>query len=395
MSYQGAALHKSLGTRGRASGILYFTENSVCFENETIKKEFPLSGLQIKIGEGGVKLYYFKHYTEPEWSFYTSDKTVLNDGVLLQNPDLYHQLKSIKSINSRSVLFILSVIAIFICTLFCLYILKTPLVNLVVEHFPVEWEKKLGDIVYEQYKTKAVVIDSKECSDIIKGLTQPLLEAIPETRYDYDFHIVSDPIPNAFALPGGTVVIHSGLIEMATSSEEVLGVIAHEIAHVQKRHGIKQMVNSLGLFVIVEALVGDYTGVFAVLLNNGSLLLTKKYSRNDENEADNTGVNYLVKAGINPEGLISFFKKLDEMEKRKVEDVKKESDISKIVNKLSVVFDLFSTHPSLKDRIINLEKRVKKSDNGVNYKKSEVDITVLKEVVLRNSVESLAKDLDE
>lgn len=67
--YSAVVLHKSLGSRGRASGNLYFTYNSICFSNDSITKELPTQGLSITLGEGGQKLYYFTHSSIPEWSF--------------------------------------------------------------------------------------------------------------------------------------------------------------------------------------------------------------------------------------------------------------------------------------------------------------------------------------
>ena len=124
-----------------------------------------------------------------------------------------------------------------------------------------------------------------------------------------EFFIIEADEVNAFALPGGKIVIHSGLLTRAESWEEVAGVLSHEIAHVTQRHHIRGVISKLGVFTIVSFLIGDGTAVAATISEMGGQLESLAYSRSFEKEADNKGWDFLEQANINPEGMIVFFQK--------------------------------------------------------------------------------------
>ncbi len=100
------------------------------------------------------------------------------------------------------------------------------------------------------------------------------------SRYQYKFHVALDKSVNAFAMPGGFVVVHTGLIQLAESPEELAGVLAHEIQHVEQRHSLRAMAQSLGLYAVLSLLVGDTSGLASL----GGDLLKLKFSRNHETE---------------------------------------------------------------------------------------------------------------
>ena len=120
---------------------------------------------------------------------------------------------------------------------------------------------------------------------------------------------MKDRSVNAFAAPGGHVVVLSGLIDEAKSGDEVAGVLAHEIAHVIHRHPMESLVRAMGLAVLAEALSGDGLGGTAAML-----LAVTAYSR--EAEADATAVALLEAAGYDPLGLTDFFGRMAGEEKR-------------------------------------------------------------------------------
>ena len=160
---------------------------------------------------------------------------------------------------------------------------------------------------------------------------------------DYISEGFKDPTINAFALPGGKVIIQTGLIEHAKSWEEVLGVVSHELAHVTRRHHMRGIINNLGLYVIISSLIGDITAISGTIVNMGGDLASLANSRDFETEADETGLDYLIAAGINPQGLVSFFKTLED----------------ETPNKLEGYTSFMSTHPATADRIDHLNKIIK------------------------------------
>jgi predicted Zn-dependent protease len=125
------------------------------------------------------------------------------------------------------------------------------------------------------------------------------------SRYTYEFHVVGDATLNAFALPGGIVVVHTGLIAATRRPEELAGVLAHEVQHVELRHGTSAIVKDLGWRVLWTWFTGDWGGTLAgqAAAQLGSL----KFSRDAESAADQAGFDTLVRAGIDPSGMPDFF----------------------------------------------------------------------------------------
>src|SRR5690606_26365284 len=135
------------------------------------------------------------------------------------------------------------------------------------------WEVSLGNTLFEQMIRNEREVTDPDLTARLRKITDPLVNGLNEPRYPVQFHIIEDPTVNAFAIPGGHVVIHSGLRLAADTPEEVAGVLAHEIAHITRRHGFRSLISSLGLYQVLQMFVGDATSLLAVLANNGAFLL--------------------------------------------------------------------------------------------------------------------------
>jgi len=156
---------------------------------------------------------------------------------------------------------------------------------------------------------------------------------------DYTFYVVNSNQVNAFAVPGGFVYVNRGLIERTTSYSELAGVLAHEIGHVEERHGVEQMERmqraNLGLNVAYILLGRAPSGLESAAINIGGTAIFARYSREAENEADAVAIPLLVAARIDPRGLVSMFQKLMAEQNRNP----------------NAVAQWFSTHPTTQDRI--------------------------------------------
>ncbi|MBL8383763.1 MAG: M48 family metallopeptidase [Burkholderiales bacterium] len=176
-----------------------------------------------------------------------------------------------------------------------------------VSHVPVAQERKLGEAVFAQAKARLRLVDGPPQA-MVREIGARLTRGSP---YAYEFHVAEDATVNAFAMPGGFIVVHTGLLALAGSAEEVAGVLAHEVQHVERRHSLKAMVKSAGLMVTVSLLFGDLGGLVSV----GQDLIGLKFSRDHESEADAEGLKMLVAAGIRPQGMRDFFRRMSEQEK--------------------------------------------------------------------------------
>jgi predicted Zn-dependent protease len=155
----------------------------------------------------------------------------------------------------------------------------------------------------------------------------------------YHFRIIDDQSLNAFALPGGFIYVHKGVMDVATD-DELACVLAHEIGHVAARHSVKRLQANLGYQLLIGIALGatgkQYVGdALSIVLDTVDL----GYSRKDEFLADRLAVRYAKRAGFNPFGMVSFFEKLE-----------------KEARGFNLVF--FSSHPPIKERIKNVKEEI-------------------------------------
>lgn len=176
-----------------------------------------------------------------------------------------------------------------------------------VAQIPIEQERKLGQFVFAQQKAKLKLVEGKP-AEMVREIGAKLTRG---SLYKYEFHVADDKVVNTYAMPGGFVVMHSGLLALASSAEEVAGVLAHEVMHVEKRHSLKGMAKSLGIAASISLVFGDLGGLASL----GGDLIGLKFSRDHETEADREGLKALVAAGLGPQGMATFFRKMAAQEK--------------------------------------------------------------------------------
>ena len=185
-------------------------------------------------------------------------------------------------------------------------------------------ERKIGEQVVRQIRAAGAYLNDPEVNDYLNELGYRLLAGTPASKQDFEFFAVPDSQINAFALPGGFIGIHTGLILLAQNESELASVMAHEISHVTQRHMSRMaaaqkdtMLMSLaGLaLAILAARVGGANssqGVSAAIAGSQALIAQTQinFTREHEYEADRIGFNQLVAAGFDPNGMASFMQRL-------------------------------------------------------------------------------------
>ncbi|MEO5936349.1 MAG: M48 family metalloprotease [Terriglobales bacterium] len=182
--------------------------------------------------------------------------------------------------------------------------------------FSVQQEVQAGKEYSAQIEKELPLVRESDINNYVERLGQRLAATAPGTKYPYTFKVVNQKEINAFALPGGPIYIHLGTIQAAANESELAGVMAHEIAHVVMRHSVnqasKQAAAQIPLAILGGRLGGGMAGQLAQLgigFGVGSLFM--KYSRDAEREADLVGADMLHDAGFNPNGMVTFFRKLE------------------------------------------------------------------------------------
>jgi predicted Zn-dependent protease len=206
---------------------------------------------------------------------------------------------------------------------------------------PLEWEKPLGDSAMAQLRSQYQFVTDRQVLDPLNRLAAPLF-AVPSNASDrFTLFVTTSKEINAFALPGGTIVFHRGLLERARTAEEIQGVLAHEMAHVRKRHGVLQLAQNVGLGLALQQLQGGENRMLDTLIRDSGQLLSLKFSRDHERAADDLGWELLEQARINPQGMVNFFAGLK---------AAAESSVAPVI-------PLLSTHPAPQERIDRLKQK--------------------------------------
>ena len=193
------------------------------------------------------------------------------------------------------------------------------LVEIAVSRIPVEWEQKLGESAYRDFLSHQEVMKEGPAVAALEEMTHRMTAQIPDNPYKFEVTVVKSDVVNAFALPGGYVVVFTGLMKKAESGEEVAGVLSHELNHVLQRHGLERMVKSLGLMAVAAIVFGNQQGLVGMMKQLGVELFTLKFGREQETEADLTGLLLLQRAKIDPAGMITFFERLSEKDEGRME----------------------------------------------------------------------------
>jgi len=192
-----------------------------------------------------------------------------------------------------------------------LYLWGIPAVaGLLAARVPVSWEERLGQAAVEQLTTSRRPCIDREREEAIGEIVKRLLDPQPKSPYTFRVIVVDDQTVNAFAVPGGQVVLLRGLVERARTPEELAGVLAHELQHVLKRHSTRLLLQHASTGLLLVAISGDITGAMAYGIESARVLGTLRYSRYLESEADIEGLRMLVAADVDPRGMIAFFETL-------------------------------------------------------------------------------------
>lgn len=326
--------HGEKARAGFADGALFINGQRV---------EVPLDEIGVTLGGfNRDRLYLFWHREDGRWAISPADENALAQlqasapaplSGLLQDAakDISRQKQ-----RSRVGLGVLgALLAVPLLLLGLLFWQSHTIAGWVASHISIENEQKLGELAFKQatlgLKLRQTGLDAAAIQEMGNRLTQG-------SKYRYQWYVADDPAINAFAVPGGYVVVNTGLIQAADSAEEVAGVLAHEVQHVESRHTLKNMVHSLGLRAALALALGDVSG--SALGDAAATLGELKFSRELESEADQKGLAALRQAGISPQGMVSFFAKLAKHEQGATPPA------------------LLSTHPASEDRMQKLRAMV-------------------------------------
>jgi len=212
--------------------------------------------------------------------------------------------------------------------------------------FSIEKEMALGKGLAQEVERSSKLIDDPVVTEYVNRVGQNLVRN-SDAKVPFTIKVIDSDEVNAFALPGGFFYVNSGLILRAQEESELAGVMAHEISNVTARHGTCQATKgeliqlaSIPAMIFIPYSMAGYAMYQGI--NLAVPLTFLKFSRDAEREADFLGIQYMYKAGYDPNSYVTFFERIQADEKRRPGTIPK----------------AFSTHPPTPERIGNTQKEI-------------------------------------
>ena len=230
-------------------------------------------------------------------------------------------------------------------------------------------EAQIGRAIMRNIRLSGQVVEDPQITEYINEIGSRIAAQTNDGDHEFTFFVVDDPRINAFALPGGYIGVHTGLIDASRSEDELAGVLAHEIAHVTQRHIARSIhANSrqsiLSTALMLGALILAATGGSGDALQAGMAVAQGtaaqqqiNFTRSNEHEADRIGIGALAEAGFDPHGMASFF------------EVMSRQQLSAPDTRMP---EFLRTHPVSSDRIAEARARAQEyprvqSNDSTNY----------------------------
>ena len=166
-------------------------------------------------------------------------------------------------------------------------------------------DERIGEAAYQQ-----LTLAMREDRDRTRALQEFGDRLRLSPSYAPTYHVVQDDQVNAFALPGGHIVVFTGILDKMDSAEELAALLAHEATHVEERHSTRMMARSMAGYLFLSLLIGDVNAVVAVVAENANALRNLGYGRGLESEADSVGQQRLWENGVDPQAMVKLLELL-------------------------------------------------------------------------------------
>lgn len=333
---------------GRKKIDIFVKREGLVFTLDESKKIIPWAKMSITYGGSNNSVLFLKSTKEDEpFQLFTSDKNItkaIKKEVLYQNPKILASLNKgwfwRFAFSAKGFLVSLIILASILYFLASWTLPK--LKRTIADAIPPDVEVMIGDKIFEEQIKEYKVISSPMTKEVLNKIHQRFQPTLQNQPFEFKYTIVDKNIVNAFALPGGYIVITSDLILQTETAEELAGIISHEISHITERHMVQRILSNLGVIVVAQVLLGDVSGLATIMIQGAQLFTMMQFSQSQETEADEKGFALLKEAKISPKGIVAFFSRMNK---------NKPEELQKVEGALSA----FSSHPLDLKRVSNLE----------------------------------------
>ena len=266
----------------------------------------------------------------------TSGPNTISESVMIEDPDFLHVAHQVapdalgnvwNQPHKRSLRYVLMILACVILPpfVFAIWVYVIPaMTDAVADQVPTEWEEKLGQDYFQTLFKESIKEPDPQVRKALDVMAKRLLTAVPDQPYHFRIYVHPSKMVNAMALPGGTIIVFQGLINITETPEELAGVLAHEFQHVLKRHSTRGIIRSEAINIFATIVSGD--SLMNVILQAGGMMEFLRYSRKLESQADAEGMKMMLASRIDPKGMIRIFEKLEEKQHRQLKSSKENSE---------------------------------------------------------------------
>lgn len=308
-TYDGTAMLPGV-TDAETAGTILFDPQRLIFRSGDGDVELQIDTLELDEDSSG--RLCFSDPEQTDWLVFTTDSAVLKNYFVNRTNRLRGMARTIRQ--QREGKRVVKLAGIFVVAFFAIVFMLSVAshwtMKFLVRNIPVSWDARLGDSILEDVEDHIDFVDDPDLTALLNSASEPLVRSLPKQGFKFEFRVIKGGLPNAFALPGGKIFVNTGLLQTVSRREEIAGVLAHEIAHVTQRHGMRQVISAIGPYYVLKLFISDRQGFVSVISNGSQFLVQQSFSRDFEQEADDIGWRYLVSANIDPRGLAQFLERL-------------------------------------------------------------------------------------
>jgi len=340
-----------------------------CNANEYPALVMPLKeGLRIVFKDGDREATVNWHYrqmapTKGSAATFTYPGYPLQTLVVLQ-PEVAQNIQQkkeaqVRNKTRRRIARLFAFFSAFVLAVMLVYAFVLPwIAGLIAGSIPVEYEKSMGKQLYASVKG-SYDVDEKRTAYVNAFFDEMKVPS----AYNIHITVVKNEVPNAYAMPGGYIVVHDKLLDGLTTYPELAALLSHEFIHIENRHSLRSLFSRISNYIFLSLILGDIGTVTAIAVSHTHHLKNLSYSRNLEREADEEGAALLQERQIDCGGFVRLFQVLQkEVDEEPSEWVSSHPNLKKRIRNIEEMEGCKNQQPAHNETLQNLFNQLKKRD---------------------------------
>lgn len=340
-----------------------------CNANEYPAAVTPLkNGLRIQFTDGGREATVLWNYRQMApakggAATFTYPGYPLQTLVVLQ-PEVAQSIQEkkeaqVRNKTRRRIARLFAFFSAFVLAVMLVYAFVLPwIAGLIAGSIPVEYEKSMGKQLYASVKG-SYEVDEKRTAYVNAFFDEMKVPS----AYNIHITVVKNEVPNAYAMPGGYIVVHDRLLDSLSTYPELAALLSHEFIHIQNRHSLRSLFSRMSNYIFLSLILGDIGTVTAIVVSHTHHLKNLSYSRNLEREADEEGAALLQGRQIDCGGFVRLFQVLQkEVDEEPSEWVSSHPNLKKRIRNIQEMKDCREQTPAHNQTLQNLFMQIKKVD---------------------------------